>query len=77
VGIDGALDKFKLDALIAPTGSAAWSTNLLNGGHSVAGSSSLAAVVGYPNINGAHGIDFWAADRNFLLWPSLERGKAK
>ena len=76
MGIDAALDKFKLDALIAPTESPARSTNPAEGGHSVAGSSSLAAVVGYPNINGAHGIDFWAADRNFLLWLSLERAKA-
>lgn len=50
-GIDLAMDKLKLDALIAPTGSAAWTTDLINGDHTVGGSSSLAAVAGYPNIN--------------------------
>ncbi len=50
-GIDLAMDKLNLDALIAPTGSAAWTTDLVNGDHTVGGSSSLAAVAGYPNIN--------------------------
>ncbi len=50
-GIDMAMDKLQLDALIAPTGSAAWTTDLINGDHTVGGSSSLAAVAGYPNIN--------------------------
>jgi amidase len=50
-GIDAAMDKYKLDALIAPSGSPAWTTDLVNGDHTVGGSSSLAAVAGYPNIN--------------------------
>ena len=50
-GIDAAMNKFKLDALIAPTGSPAWTTDLVNGDHTVGGSSTLAAVAGYPNIN--------------------------
>jgi amidase len=50
-GIDFVMDKFKLDALIAPTGGPAWMTDLINGDHSAGGSSSAAAVAGYPNIN--------------------------
>ena len=50
-GIDFIMDKFKLDALIAPTGGPAWTTDLINGDHSAGGSSSAAAVAGYPNIN--------------------------
>jgi amidase len=50
-GIDAAMNRFKLDALIAPTGSPAWTTDLVNGDHTVGGSSTLAAVAGYPNIN--------------------------
>lgn len=50
-GIDAVMDKFKLDALIAPTGGPAWLTDLINGDHSAGGSSSAAAVAGYPNIN--------------------------
>jgi amidase len=50
-GIDFIMDKFKLDALVAPTGGPAWITDLINGDHSAGGSSSAAAVAGYPNIN--------------------------
>jgi amidase len=50
-GIDGVMDKHKLDALVAPTGGPAWVTDLLNGDHFGGGSSNAAAVAGYPNIN--------------------------
>jgi amidase len=41
----------KLDAIVAPTGGPAWTTDLVNGDHFSGGSSSPAAVAGYPNIN--------------------------
>jgi amidase len=50
-GIDAVMDKFKLDALIAPTGGPAWVTDLVTGDHFGGGSSNAAAVAGYPNIN--------------------------
>jgi amidase len=50
-GIDFVMDKFKLDALVAPTGTPAWLTDLIDGDHSAGGSSNAAAVAGYPNIN--------------------------
>jgi len=50
-GIDFVMDKFKLDALVAPTAGPAWLTDLINGDHAAGGSSSAAAVAGYPNIN--------------------------
>ena len=40
----------KLDAIIAPTGSPAWKTDLILGDHFVGGSASLAAISGYPAI---------------------------
>lgn len=49
-GIDGVMDKFHLDAILAPTGSPAWLTDLVNGDHSGGGSSNAAAVAGYPDI---------------------------
>jgi amidase len=49
-GIDAVMDKLKLDALVAPTGGPAWITDLVNGDHDSGGSSSLAAVAGYPSI---------------------------
>jgi Asp-tRNAAsn/Glu-tRNAGln amidotransferase A subunit and related amidases len=50
-GIDAVMDKHKLDALVAPTGSPAWPTDLINGDHFTGASSTPAAVAGYPNIN--------------------------
>jgi amidase len=50
-GIDALMDKFHLDAIIAPTGGPAWLTDLLTGDHFGGGSSNAAAVAGYPNIN--------------------------
>jgi amidase len=50
-GIDAVMDKHKLDALIAPTGGPAWTTDLVNGDHFTGASSTPAAVAGYPNIN--------------------------
>jgi amidase len=50
-GIDFVMDKFKLDALLAPTAGPAWITDLIDGDHAAGGSSSAAAVAGYPNIN--------------------------
>lgn len=49
-GIDKLLKEHNLDALMAPTGSPAWKTDLINGDHFVGGSSSLAAISGYPTI---------------------------
>lgn len=49
-GIDKLLQEYNLDALVAPTGSPAWKTDLVNGDHFIGGSSSLAAIAGYPSI---------------------------
>jgi amidase len=49
-GIDSLLKAHELDVIIAPTGSPAWSTDLINGDHFIGSSSSLAAISGYPNI---------------------------
>ena len=50
-GIDATVSKHKLDAIIAPTGGPAWNTDLVNGDHFGGGSSTPAAVAGYPNIS--------------------------
>jgi amidase len=49
-GIDAIMDKFKLDALIAPTESPAWTIDLVTGDHFLCSSSTAAAVAGYPSI---------------------------
>ena len=50
-GIDAVMSKHRLDALVAPTAGPAWCTDLINGDHAPGGSSTPAAVAGYPNIN--------------------------
>ena len=49
-GIDRVMKEHNLDAFIAPTGSPAWKTDLVNGDAYTVSSSSPAAVSGYPNI---------------------------
>jgi len=49
-GVDRVMDEHDLDALVAPTGGPAWTIDLVNGDHFGGGSSSSAAVSGYPNI---------------------------
>ena len=49
-GIDGAVEKYGVQAFVAPSGGVAWYTDLVNGDCGVFESSSLAAVAGYPNI---------------------------
>ncbi len=51
LGIDKVMDEHRLDAIIAPTGTPAWKTDLVDGDHYMFGSSSAAAISGYPNIN--------------------------
>jgi amidase len=50
-GIDATMTRHKLDAIVAPTGGPAWTTDLINGDHFSGASSTPAAVAGYPNIN--------------------------
>jgi len=49
-GIDDAMTEHDLDAIIAPTNGPAWLTDHVNGDSFHVGSSSFAAVSGYPNI---------------------------
>jgi amidase len=57
-GIDATMKKFKLDALVAPTDSPAWLTDLIDGDHFLGGSSTIAAVAGYPSITVPAGFVF-------------------
>jgi amidase len=49
-GIDAVMDRHRLDALVAPTGNPAWPIDLVNGDHFLGGSSTPAAVAGYPHV---------------------------
>src|SRR6266850_2641373 len=49
-GLDVAFAQNNLDAIVAPTGSPPWPTDLVNGDHFLGASSTPAAVAGYPSI---------------------------
>jgi amidase len=57
-GIDAIMNQHKLDALVAPSGGPAGKTDLVYGDRGVGGSSSPAAVAGYPNITVPAGMVF-------------------
>ena len=57
-GIDQLLTQFNLEAIVAPTDNPPWPTDLINGDHFVIGTSSPAAIVGYPIINVPMGFTF-------------------
>jgi len=50
-GINQVMRQHNLDAIVAPTGSPPWPTDLINGDHFLFGSSTPAAVAGFPNIS--------------------------
>jgi amidase len=58
LGIDAVMTKFRLDAFIAPTSSPATLIDLVNGDYGPGGSSSFAAVAGYPHITLPGGFAF-------------------
>ena len=49
-GIDAALEANDLDALVAPTNGPATRIDLVNGDHWLGGTSTLAAIAGYPLV---------------------------
>jgi len=57
-GIDAMMEKYHLDALVAMTAGPSWLIDLVDGDHDTGGSSSLAAVAGYPNVNVPAGFVF-------------------
>src|SRR2546425_2450648 len=57
-GVDLLLSQNKLDAIVAPTDSPAWHSDLINGDNFIFGSSSHCAIVSYPNINVPAGTTF-------------------
>ncbi len=58
-GIDAVLAQHRLDALVAPSGGPAWPIDLVNGDHYTGtGSSTFAAVAGYPHVTVPAGFVF-------------------
>ena len=57
-GLDVVFQRDRLDAVVAPTGSPPWVTDLVNGDHFLGASSTPAAVSGYPSITVPAGYAF-------------------
>jgi amidase len=57
-GIDAVMREHRLDAIVAPTGAPPWTIDLVNGDHDLGGSSTIAAVAGYPHITVPAGYSF-------------------
>jgi amidase len=57
-GIDAIMTKHRLDAIVAPSNGPAWVTDFVNGDHYTGGSSSPAAVAGYPAVTVPAGMVF-------------------
>jgi len=66
-GIDHVMAEYGLNAIVAPTGSPAWTTDLINGDRYHMGSSSPAAISGYPNITVPMGF-FSELPVNISIW---------
>jgi amidase len=49
-GLKAVLEPQRLDAIVAPTGNPAWPIDLVNGDHFLGGSSTPAAVAGFPHV---------------------------
>ncbi len=56
--IDDTLAKYHLDAIVSLTDSPAWTIDLINGDHFLTGSSTAAAVAGYPSVTTLAGYSF-------------------
>jgi amidase len=56
--IDDTLAKYDLDAIVSLTDSPAWTIDLINGDHFLTGSSTAAAVAGYPSVTTLAGYSF-------------------
>lgn len=57
-GIDAEMSKHKLDCIFAPTNAPSWTIDWVNGDHFIGGSSSPAAISGYPAITVPTGFVF-------------------
>ena len=69
-GLDGALAEHGLDAILALSGNPAWLTDYVLGDQYTAGSSSPAAVAGYPSITVPAKTGERAAGQRLMIGPA-------
>jgi amidase len=73
-GLDAILARHKLDAVVALTGGPAWLIDLVNGDTDTGGSSSLAAVSGYPSLTVPAGFTFGLPIGLSFIGPAWSEG---
>jgi amidase len=73
-GIDLAVSTFNLDAIATPTGTAPWTTDVINGDHFEFATSTLAAIVGYPIVNVPMGQMFGLSIGISFIGPAFSEG---
>ncbi|HEX4496417.1 MAG TPA: amidase [Thermoanaerobaculia bacterium] len=73
-GLDAILARHKLDAIVALTGGPAWLIDLVNGDTETGGSSSLAAVSGYPSLTVPAGFTFGLPIGLSFIGPAWSEG---
>jgi amidase len=74
-GIDAAVTRHRLDALVAPTSGPASLTDLVNGDYGPNGCSTFAAVAGYPHVTVPAGEVFGLPVGLSLFGPAFTEGK--
>jgi amidase len=74
-GIDKAVKMFMLDAIATPTGTAAWTTDVINGDHFQFATSGLAAIVGYPIVQVPMGQMFGLPLGISFIGPAFSEGR--
>jgi amidase len=74
-GIDATLSASNLDAIVAPTGAPVWLTDWVNGDSYKGGSSSPAAVAGYPTISVPAGFVFGLPVNISFIGGAWQEGK--
>ena len=72
-GIDAVMNKYNLDAIVSPTDSPAWMTDLVDGDHFLRWKFATGCGGRLSAHNGSCGRCIWFANRHFFFWKSMER----
>ncbi|MGO9256117.1 MAG: hypothetical protein ACLQU1_07435 [Bryobacteraceae bacterium] len=76
-GIDAVIGKHRVDAIVAPTAGPAWLIAQVNRDHDTGGSTTPAAVAGYPHLTVQAGFVRIAGGISFFPTPLSRQVKAR
>ena len=75
-GIDATMKKYRLDAIVAPTGAPAWTTDLVNGDHFTGGELDAGGRRRLSEHQRSGGICVWPSGGHLLHGQRVERADA-